>query len=40
MAATEACGEDAARGAMGRHLTEIQRALPRIEAEHPDLFGS
>lgn len=28
----------AARAAMSTHLTEILRALPRVEAEHADLF--
>jgi GntR family transcriptional regulator, rspAB operon transcriptional repressor len=32
--------EDAAAEAMRRHLTEILRALPRVEAEHPELFSS
>jgi DNA-binding GntR family transcriptional regulator len=40
VAAIDACDEDAAASAMGRHLTEILRALPRIEAEHPELFIS
>ena len=40
VAAIDACDEDAAAEAMGRHLTEILRALPRIEAEHPELFSS
>jgi DNA-binding GntR family transcriptional regulator len=28
----------AAAKAMKHHLTEIMRALPQVEAEHPDLF--
>ena len=32
--------EDAAAEAMRRHLTEILRALPRVEAEHPELFSA
>jgi DNA-binding GntR family transcriptional regulator len=32
--------EDAAAEAMRRHLTEILRALPRVEAENPELFSS
>lgn len=32
--------EEAAAEAMRRHLTEILRALPRVEAENPDLFSS
>ncbi|MCB5175172.1 GntR family transcriptional regulator [Microvirga sp. SM9] len=39
MAAIDACDEDAAAEAMRRHLTEILRALPRVEAEHPELFS-
>ncbi|GEO12472.1 GntR family transcriptional regulator [Microvirga aerophila] len=40
IAAVDACNEDAAADAMRQHLTEILRALPRIEAEHPELFSS
>src|SRR5215218_9937228 len=40
MAAIDAQEEDSAAEAMRRHLTEILRALPRIEAEHPELFSS
>jgi DNA-binding GntR family transcriptional regulator len=40
IAAVDACDEDAAADAMRQHLTEILRALPRIEAEHPELFSS
>ncbi|WP_134496658.1 GntR family transcriptional regulator [Microvirga pakistanensis] len=36
--AIDACDENAAAEAMLRHLTEILRALPRVEAEHPELF--
>jgi DNA-binding GntR family transcriptional regulator len=39
MAAIDVRNEDAAADAMRRHLTEILRALPRIEAEHPELFS-
>ncbi len=38
MAAIDAQDEDAAAGAMRLHLTEILRSLPRVEAEHPELF--
>jgi DNA-binding GntR family transcriptional regulator len=38
MAAIDAQDEDAAAGAMCLHLTEILRSLPRVEAEHPELF--
>jgi GntR family transcriptional regulator, rspAB operon transcriptional repressor len=38
VAAIDARDEDAADSAMRRHLSEILRALPRIEAEHPELF--
>lgn len=38
MAAIDARDEDAAAEAMSTHLKEILRALPRLEAEHPDLF--
>jgi DNA-binding GntR family transcriptional regulator len=37
--AIDARDEAAAAAAMQRHLTEILRALPRVEAEHPELFG-
>jgi GntR family transcriptional regulator, rspAB operon transcriptional repressor len=40
VAAVDACDENAAADAMCRHLTEILRALPRIEAEHPELFSA
>jgi GntR family transcriptional regulator, rspAB operon transcriptional repressor len=40
VAAVDACDSDAAAEAMHRHLTEILRALPRVEAEHPELFSS
>jgi DNA-binding GntR family transcriptional regulator len=40
MAAIDARDEDAAAEAMRRHLTEILRALPRVEAEHPELFSA
>ena len=36
--AVDAGDPDAAAAAMHAHLSEILRALPRIEAEHPDLF--
>ncbi|MET0743558.1 MAG: FCD domain-containing protein, partial [Microvirga sp.] len=38
IAAIDARDEAAAEDAMRFHLTEILRALPRIEAENPDLF--
>jgi GntR family transcriptional regulator, rspAB operon transcriptional repressor len=38
IAAIDAQDEDAAAGAMRLHLTEILRSLPRVEAEHPELF--
>ena len=38
VAAVDARDEDAAAEGMRRHLTEILRALPRLEAEHPELF--
>ncbi len=38
IAAIDARDEAGAEAAMRLHLTEILRALPRIEAEHPDLF--
>jgi DNA-binding GntR family transcriptional regulator len=38
IAAVDARDADAAGEAMRDHLTEILRALPRIEAENPDLF--
>ncbi|WP_029004664.1 GntR family transcriptional regulator [Azorhizobium doebereinerae] len=38
MAAVDARDPDAAAEAMHRHLREILRALPKVEAEHPDLF--
>lgn len=38
MAAIDACDGDAAAGAMHCHLTEILRALPRLETEHSELF--
>lgn len=40
MAAIDAGDEDAADSAMRRHLTEILRALPRVETEHPELFSA
>jgi DNA-binding GntR family transcriptional regulator len=40
MAAIDARDEEAAAEAMRRHLTEILRALPRVEIEHPELFSS
>ncbi len=40
MSAIDAQDENAAAEAMRRHLTEILRALPQIEAEHPELFSS
>lgn len=39
VAAVDACDENAAADAMRQHLTEILRALPRVEAEHPELFS-
>jgi DNA-binding GntR family transcriptional regulator len=36
--AIDARDEEAAAAAMHRHLTEILKALPRVEAENPDLF--
>ena len=38
--AIDARDEDAAAEAMRRHLTEILRALPRVEAENPELFSA
>jgi DNA-binding GntR family transcriptional regulator len=38
--AIDARDEDAAAEAMRHHLTEILRTLPRVEAEHPDLFSA
>ncbi|MDR6293398.1 MULTISPECIES: GntR family transcriptional regulator [Inquilinus] len=38
MAAVDARDADGAERAMRHHLTEILRALPRIEADHPELF--
>jgi DNA-binding GntR family transcriptional regulator len=38
MAAIDGRDENAAAEAMSTHLKEILRALPRLEAEHPDLF--
>jgi DNA-binding GntR family transcriptional regulator len=39
IAAVDAADEKAAVAAMRHHLTEILRALPRVEKENPDLFG-
>ncbi|MEW6255371.1 MAG: GntR family transcriptional regulator [Pseudomonadota bacterium] len=38
MTAVDARDGDAAAEAMRVHLSEILRALPKVEAEHPDLF--
>jgi DNA-binding GntR family transcriptional regulator len=38
MAAIDSANADGAAVAMRQHLTEILRAMPRVEAEHPDLF--
>ena len=38
VAAIDASDGDAAGAAMRQHLTEILRAMPRVEAENPDLF--
>ena len=38
MTAIDARDGDAAAAAMHLHLTEILRALPRLEAEHAELF--
>ncbi len=38
IAAVEISDPDAAGEAMRLHLSEILRALPKVEAEHPDLF--
>ena len=38
MAAIDARDPDGAVEAMRFHLTEILRALPKVEAEHPELF--
>lgn len=38
IASIDARDENRATEAMRRHLTEILRALPRVEAEHPELF--
>lgn len=40
MSAIDAKDEENAAEAMRRHLTEILRALPQVEAEHPELFSS
>ncbi|MBZ6076796.1 GntR family transcriptional regulator [Microvirga puerhi] len=40
IAAIDAGDEDAAADAMHHHLTEILRALPRVEAERPELFSA
>lgn len=40
IAAIDARDEDTAAEAMRHHLTEILRTLPRVEAEHPDLFST
>ncbi len=40
MAAVDARDPEAAEAAMRHHLTEILRALPRIEADHPELFDA
>jgi DNA-binding GntR family transcriptional regulator len=40
ISAIDAQDENTAAEAMRRHLTEILRALPQIEAEHPELFSS
>ena len=40
VAAIDSRDEEAAAEAMRRHLTEILRALPRVEAEHPELFSA
>jgi GntR family transcriptional regulator, rspAB operon transcriptional repressor len=40
VAAIDARDEEAAAEAMRHHLTEILRTLPRVEAEHPDLFSA
>jgi GntR family transcriptional regulator, rspAB operon transcriptional repressor len=40
VAAIDARDEDTAAEAMRHHLTEILRTLPRVEAEHPDLFSA
>lgn len=40
VAAIDAGDEEAADAAMRQHLTEILRALPRVEAEHPELFSA
>ena len=38
MAAIDAADAEGAADAMRQHLTEILRAMPRVEAENPDLF--
>jgi DNA-binding GntR family transcriptional regulator len=38
IAAVDAQDADRAEEAMRHHLSAILRALPRVEAEHPDLF--
>ncbi|WP_127090766.1 GntR family transcriptional regulator [Aquabacter cavernae] len=38
IAAVDAGDGDAAAEAMRQHLSEILRALPKVETEHPDLF--
>lgn len=40
VSAIDAGDENAAAEAMHRHLTEILRSLPRVEAEHPELFSA
>jgi DNA-binding GntR family transcriptional regulator len=39
IAAIDAGDADGAVATLQTHLTELLRALPRIEAEHPELFG-
>ena len=38
VAAVDAQDPDRAEQAMRHHLSAILRALPRVEAEHPELF--
>lgn len=38
VAAVDAADAEGAAEAMRRHLSEILRALPKVETEHPDLF--
>jgi DNA-binding GntR family transcriptional regulator len=39
VSAIDARNEEAAAEAMRRHLTEILKALPKVERDNPDLFA-